>query len=159
MKTRDKIYVIVPSTLLVVTLIILALNNYIIEYLPPNVLAVYPLWPCWPSNGIYIGGPDFIKDMHFLNEKRSYRIGEDINPRLVYTTSDGIFAPNMYIKNSLNQTVWHYDMHTLKKGCGLTLHYNLQDLTEPPRLNQTGQYEMVANSFADSTAFQFYVTP
>ncbi|MDH2908073.1 MAG: hypothetical protein PXX83_08275 [Candidatus Nitrosotalea sp.] len=105
MKTIDKIYVIVPSTLLGLTLIILLLNNYIIEYLPPNVFAVYPLWPCWPSNGIYIGGPDLIKDIHFLNEKRSYRIGDDINPSLVYTTSNGIIAPNMYIKNSLNQTI------------------------------------------------------
>ena len=158
MKTRDKIYIIVPSTLLGLTLIVLILNNYIISYLPPSILLIYPLRPCWPSDGFSLG-MDYINDLHFLNEKSSYSVGESLNPGLVYTTSHDIFTPNIYLKNSQNQTVWNYDGHTLKRGCGMTLHYSIQDLTEAPRLNQTGKYEMFAGSLDKFTSFRFSVIP
>ena len=156
LKTRDKIYVIVPSTLLGLTLIVLILNNYIISYLPPSILSIYPLRPCWPSDGMFLG-IDYINDLHFLNEKSSYHIGEPINPSLRYTTVHGIFTPNIYIKNSQNQTIWHYTSHSLKDGCGIALHYNIQDLTEAPRLNQTGQYEIFAGFLDKFTSFRFSV--
>lgn len=163
MKFRDKIYIIVPSTLLGLTLIVLILNNYIISYLPPNILLVYPLKPCWPSDGFFIGGPGMtgIRDMQFFNEKPSYRVGEIINLNMVYTTTHDIFTPSIYIKDSKNQIVWKYDGRTLKNGCGLTLHYNLQDMTEPPRIDLPGQYTMYAvGSFTDKiTSFQFNVVP
>ena len=158
MKIRDKIYVIVPSTLLGLTLIVLILNNYIISYLPPSILSMYPLRPCWPSNGFSLG-MDYINDLYFLNEKSSYHIGEPINPRLVYTTSHDIFTLNIYLRNSQNQTIWNYHSHSLKDGCGMTLHYNIQDLTEAPRLNQTGQYEMFAGFLDKFTSFRFSVIP
>ncbi|MGH2612621.1 MAG: hypothetical protein ACRDFB_06175, partial [Rhabdochlamydiaceae bacterium] len=125
MKTRDKIYVTVPSTLLGMTLIVLIFNNYIIGYLPPNVLSTYPLWSCWPNHELSIGGPiNPIRSIQFLGEKSSYHIGESINPSLQYTTSIDMVSPNVYIQNSMNQTVWHYDAHTLKWGeCSVTLHY------------------------------------
>jgi len=119
---------------------------------------MYPLRPCWPSDGFFTG-MDYINDLHFFDEKTSYHIGEPINPRLVYTTSHDIFTPKIYIENSQNQTIWVYGGQSMKEGCGMTLHYSIQDLTEPPRLDQTGQYEMFAGSWDKSTSFKFSIIP
>ena len=101
-----------------------------------------------------------IRNIQFLDEKSSYHIGESINPNLQYATAIDMVTPNIYIKNSENQTVWHYYGHTLKRGeCGITLHYALQELTEPPSFNKTGEYEMFAGSENTLATFQFHVTP
>lgn len=159
MKTRDKIYVIIPSTLLGLALIVLLLNNYIVSYLPPKILSIYPLLPCPHSGGIAIGGVASVTDIHFLDVKSRYHVGESINPNLVSTTSFDVFIPRIYIKNSENQTIWIYGGQSIKEGCGMTLHYALQDLTEPPRLNQTGQYEIFAGYPDKFAEFRFSVTP
>ena len=120
---------------------------------------MYPLKPCWPGDDGFFMGMDYINDLHFLNEKSSYHMGEPINPKLVYTTTHDIFTPKIYIQNSHNQTIWVYGGQPVKEGCGMTLHYNIQDLTEVPRLNQTGQYEMFAGSVDKFTSFRFSVIP
>lgn len=157
MRFLEKIYVIVPIVLISSIVILLVLNNVIIGYLPPSVQAAYPIWPCWPRNMGELGPVPFIYDVHFLNEMPNYRTGDPIDPSLVYTTSRGIFTPNIYIKNSYNQTVWHYENVSIKGGCGVTLHYNLHDLTVPPMLNQTGWYQIFASFGDGETAFRFYV--
>lgn len=159
MKTRDKIYVIVPSTLLGLTLILLILNNYIVSYLPPKVLSIYPFLPCPPRNQITTEGVASVTDIHFLSVKPSYHVGEPINPSLVFTTSFDVFIPHISIQNSENKTIWIHGGQFIRDNCGMTLHYTIQDLTEPPRLNQTGQYEMFAGARDKFTSFRFSVIP
>jgi hypothetical protein len=108
LKTRDKIYVIIPSTLLGMALILLLLNNYIVSYLPPKILSTYPLLPCPSRNELASGGVASVIDIHFLDVKSSYRVAEPINPSLVSTTSFAVFVPHIYIKNSANQIIWTY---------------------------------------------------
>lgn len=160
MKTREKIYIIVPSALLGLTLIVLILNNYILSYLPPRLLSVYPLKPCWPhDNGFHTGGVPSVTDIQFLNVKSVYHIGEPINPSLVSTTSFDVFIPRIYIQNSQNQTIWVYGGQSIQDDCSMTLHYSLQDISEPPKLDQSGQYEMFTGSIGKVASFRFYVEP
>lgn len=159
MQTRDKIYIIVPSTLLGLTLILLVFNSYIVIYLPVKILSTYPFLPCPPRGVIAPGGVPRVYDIHFLSVKANYHVGEPINPHLVSTTSFAVYVPRIYITNSANQTIWVYGGYPVRDNCHMTLHYSLQDLTEPPRLNQAGQYEMFAGDSDKHDSFRFSVIP
>lgn len=139
------------------TLILLLLNNYIVSYLPPKILSVYPLLPCPPRNEIAPGGVASVTDIHFLDAKSIYHVAEPINPSLVSTTSFAVYVPRIYIKNAENQIIWIYGGYPIRDNCRMTIHYTLQDLTEPPRLNQTGQYEMYAGDLNKFAVFRFSV--
>lgn len=160
LKTKDKFYIIVPSTLLGLTLLVLVLNNYIISYLPPKLLSIYPLRPCWPNDGgLHTEGVPTVTHIQFLDIKSTYHIGEPINPRIISSESFGVSVPRIYITNSSNQTIWVYEGQMIQDNCRLTLHYAIQDVTEPPRLDKTGRYEMFTGSQDKLASFGFDVIP
>ncbi len=162
------IYIFVPLVLFSGLLIVLIFNNDIIGYLPPNILFIYPLFPCWPgSDGLDIGGPTSGgRDIHLSNYFQSYHVGQYIDPSIKYTSETfGIGTPNLYLYhgnltqmrmvtayfggnrsnpniNLSNLMVWHEHGYILEKGprCMVPAQYSVGQITQSPRLNSTGWY-------------------
>lgn len=128
--------------------------------MPPRLLLVYPLKPCWPNNHeIFTEGAPYVYEIHIFNMKPVYHVGESINPSLVSTTAVDAYVPRIYIQNSQNQTIWVYGGLSIVDNCRITLHYSLQDLTESLRIYQPGKYTIFAGSQDKFVSFQFSVIP
>lgn len=144
MKKMIYIYVLVPSVLFIGLLIMFTFNNDIIGYLPPSLLSIYPLYPCWPpSDGFDTGGiPSGGRDISFFNNFTTYHIGQSIDPGIKYTSEDfGIGTPNLYVYHG-NMTIWHEQGHVLKSGprCSIPVQYTVDQITTPPLINSSGRY-------------------
>lgn len=106
MKKITYAYIFVPLVLSAFFLAMLIFNNEIIGYLPPTILSIYPLYPCWPPNdGFDTGGiPAGGRDIHFFNNYMIYHVCQPIDPGIGYTSEDfGIESPDLYIYHG-NQT-------------------------------------------------------
>jgi hypothetical protein len=106
---------------------------------------------------MFTEGVSNVSEIHIFNVKPVYHAGESINPSIVSTTNFDVYIPRIYIQNSQNQTIWVYNGLSISDNCRITLHYSLQDLTEPPKIGQPGQYTIFAGSQDKFASFKFSV--